>query len=299
MMIGSGKVPIWALVAILFALTHGMGSVEAQIRDRDLMADDDAVFKGQELGILRQFRLAEIGDGEQNRATIRARLQTALKSRLQKLERLPNLTEAQKKKLELAGRSAINKHIDQLEDDLRKLGQPDQERATRQKLLREFRERNRMSPDEIFGEGSFYAKVLKRTLTPDQIAWFDAADRVEAARRHESIIEWVLGTWDQSLKLRSNERERLGRFLREHTRPPRKTGEYDYYGILLQLARLPEGTLKSLFNDEQWSRLTPQIAAAKGLEDKLKEDGYLPTKDVASAPRPGEKPPANAEKKRG
>ena len=57
--------------------------------------------------------------------------------------------------------------------------------------------------------------------------------------------------------------------------PPTKFGEYDYYVVLYHAAKIPEETLKPIFDEAQWRALTRVFAQAKGMEAHLKRNGFI------------------------
>jgi hypothetical protein len=63
------------------------------------------------------------------------------------------------------------------------------------------------------------------------------------------------------------------------TKPPRRSGPYDTFVLLLQLDRLPHEKLKRLFDETQWERLNEQFAYCHQLEPMLKQAGLLPAEE--------------------
>ncbi len=158
-------------------------------------------------------------------------------------------------------------------------------------------QRARLGP---FRRGSIFAKAIASTLTAEQFALYEKIESELVLNRHRSTIVWVLGTWDETLKLSAEQHRRLQALFEEETRPPQTFGTHDYFGLLLQLSRLPEKRLKPFFSLEQWKSLQVQLAEATRLEVELKNDGYVPDDDVARVPGGGGGGPAGKpENKRG
>lgn len=280
--------------SVLVAAALTVNSASAQ--ERDLVIEEDAIpaVRAQELN-----RLFLGPQGLNRLRDLRVRFESALRSRIKDLDRLPDVSEAQKKKLALAGRVDIERYVDRLQDFENKLAMRGNDRAELVKVFQEIEGLQRLASQDLFGDGSYYTKVLARTLTDRQIARLKEIERKMALERHDGTLRWVLETWDQALKLSADQRQRLDLLLHEQTRPPRKYGEYDYYGVLLQLSRLPEPTLKMHFSDAQWALVSKHMDAARGLEETLKKGGYLPKDDVAAAPSRPDLPPVKPENKRG
>jgi hypothetical protein len=85
------------------------------------------------------------------------------------------------------------------------------------------------------------------------------------------------------LQLSPEQHQKLESLLLARTRAPRKFGEYDYYGVMYQMSKLPEQDLKPIFNEEQWQKIGLQFAQAQRLENVLRRGGFLPEEDVAEA----------------
>ncbi len=85
------------------------------------------------------------------------------------------------------------------------------------------------------------------------------------------------------MQLTEAQHRQLEELCERETRPPQIFGANDYFGLLLQLSRLPEERLKPIFLREQWQKVALQIAHAKGLETELKKEGYVPDDEVAGA----------------
>jgi hypothetical protein len=211
---------------------------------------------------------------------VRDRYESALKSRIDRTVRLYGLSEAQKKKLQLAGRGDIKRLLDRVEDTRKKARMPARDADEFQAVVPDDRPLHLMPIGELFGEGSLFAKTLKTTVTKEQSSRYEMA----ALTRHRTTLQWVLGTWDQTLALNSEQHRRLEALLIRETRPPKRFGEEDYFGVLFQISRLPEATLKPLFREDQWAELSVQLAEAKRKGPTLKKDGYVPDNDVAAAP---------------
>jgi hypothetical protein len=141
----------------------------------------------------------------------------------------------------------------------------------------------RVSSQGLFGEGSLLAKTLKKTLTREQTLEYEKATREATVQRHRAMLQWVLGTLDQTLALTPQQHNRLEAILYEETRPPKRFGAEDYFGVMFQLSMVSETRLRPIFDDGQWAKLSLQLAEAKRKEPTLRQEGYLPDDEVAHA----------------
>jgi hypothetical protein len=234
-----------------------------------------------------------------SRQRINDRFDKYLNARVESLCRSYGLSEPQKKKLLLAGRVDIKRFFDRVEV-LQK--QPQVFRNNAGDVWQageEIRKLSLLPSEDLFDEHSMFAKVLANTLTKEQAVTYQRLERELASRRHRATLDWVLGTWDHSLGLNAGQHQRLLALFEQETRPPKKFGTDDYFGLLCQVSRVPEATLKSILNDSQWTKLKPEFAQAKQMEPMLKQTGYVPEPDVAAAPRPADAPEIEAKKERG
>jgi hypothetical protein len=287
------------LFAMLVAAIASLPVVVAQDLERPIDARDVRL-KGQIVIRRRGFDLWASGRVVGN-DEIRDRYESALKSRVDSTVRLYGLSPEQKKKLEVAGRGDIKRMFDRAIEVGKRTalhagaenGFPANEEDDPPHQL--------STRGELFGEGSLFAKILKKTVTKEQSARFEKGAREAALHHHRATLQWVLGTWDQMLGLNSEQHRRLEALLIQETRPPRRFGEEDYFGVLFQISRLPGATLKPLFTETQWATLSVQLAEAKRREPMLKKDGYVPENDVAAAPAPdpANEPKEKREKKQG
>jgi hypothetical protein len=227
------------------------------------------------------------------------RLESILTARVEKVARQSGLTEFQRKKLTLAGRGDIKRLVDRAtksRSDLADDANEGQALANEGPPPLSWR---RESIGDVFGQGSFFAKVLKSTLIAEQAAQYERAVRIETLARHRATIHWVVDTLDATLQINGVARGQLEALFVKNTRPPRSFGDHDYYGLLFQVSKLPDSAFQSILNESQWAKLSKHIAESKRLLPTLKEGGFIPDEDIVSAPRPIGAPLNNQQNKRG
>src|SRR5262249_40399173 len=145
--------------------------------------------------------------------------------------------------------------------------------VVREQLAKVVQHRQSMMDSDCFGDGSLFSKVLKKTLSPEQLNVRDKAMKDAATAQHRGTIHWAIGSMEPWLQLSQMQRDKLESLLAEKTRPPRKFGAYDYYGLLFQASKLPEKEFKSIFNDAQWQKVQQQLAESRRLEETLRVGG--------------------------
>lgn len=287
----SGELLAISLLATL-ALAH---AAQAQ-RDQERARDEARVQAEQLLKL--EFEL-ERANRLTDRQGLRERFEAILKTRVDKLDRQHTLSNVQQKKLILAGRVDIDRYFARAEELEHRLSLARGDADAFPKVFEEIKELQLVKGTDLFGDGSFYSKVLGHTLTREQTSRSQAMEQKLSVQRHQAALVWVLATWDQTLKLSHEQHRRLERLLAQTTRPPRRFGEEDYFGVLLQVSRLPERELKAILREDQWTTLLPELAEAKRREPMLRRDGYVPESDVVVAPSAAGTHATKVEKKQG
>jgi len=230
--------------------------------------------------------------GSERAERFRRRSEFSLTARVSDVDRICPLTAVQKKKLLLAGGRDIKRFFDRVEETRKKLDRESIVRVELQTILQEFPRWSPNSRPDLFGEKSLFSKALKNTLTAEQLARFQKVTRDQVVARHRTTIAWVVGIMDTDLRLSKEQHRQLEELLVKETRPPRRFGEYDYYGVMFQVSRLPEASLRPILDDHQWDKLSRQVAEAVRLERMLKDEGFVPDDQVAEAATGGREQPS-------
>jgi hypothetical protein len=262
---------------------------------RDMIAPRNDVFEVEEvvdhLGLpqnerfLREFRILAFGQGDSEES--HRRLESRLKSRIDQIDRACKLTAEQRNKLSVAGRGDIRRLFTRITDfkaELARVAPGVDVAALRARLIEEVADyREALTDTDCFGEGSLFSKVLKSTLTKVQAAVREKAVKDASIAQHRATIRWAIGSMMPWLELSSEQHEKLEGVLSARTRPPRKFGAYDYYGLMFQASRLSEKEFKAIFSESQWQKVEKHLAEARRLEKTLRVGGFLPEDDVADA----------------
>jgi hypothetical protein len=179
------------------------------------------------------------------------------------------LTEAQIKKLELAGKGDIKRLLNRFDDLARRLDDPAADLQALRSVLADWKTIEINWKNEFLGPGSLLTKTLKTTLTPQQAAMRQVAVTDQRRQRYEWSIAVATRWLQTNLGLSDRQSERLAQLLIKETRPPREFGNAtDIPLVLFQAASLPEETLRPIFDDGQWQVLKRLLdtykARAKG-----------------------------------
>ncbi|MFN0056057.1 MAG: hypothetical protein ACKV0T_28255 [Planctomycetales bacterium] len=243
-------------------------------------ADDDVVEEETPLDA-PQFMMADenfdqwIYGGNRNAAAGRKRLDSQLQLRIDEVDRVCGVTPEQKKKLELAGRADIRRFHEQVDEKRKKfqLVKGDQNKIG--EFFQEIQPLQLIVRNGPFGQGSFFDKALRKSLTAEQGAKFEKSDRERQTFRYRATVERVVAQLDDALALRAAQRSKLVQLLMDETRPIRRSGQYDTYIVMLQASKVPEEKIREILDEPQWKMFNQQLAQARGLEQFLKSNRLL------------------------
>jgi hypothetical protein len=221
---------------------------------------------------------------ERNSAAGRQRLETRLALQLEFIDSACRLTDAQKKKLQLAGRGDIKRFFDRYETVKQKfqlvkeVSQEDQQKFQDvwQKVWQDISPLQTSLQAGLFHDDSLVYKSLYHTLTPEQWTRYEAVARERREFRHRAAIELMVASFEQTVPLRDAQRRDLITLLISQTKPLRKSSQYDSYLLLFQLSQIPQEKLKPLFDARQWKVIEWNLTQAKNVVRSLKQSGQLP-----------------------
>jgi hypothetical protein len=218
---------------------------------------------------------------QRNAQGARQRLDSQLALQTDDVARVCSLTGAQKTKLQLAGRGDIKAFFDRYEEVKKKFQAVKHDQQQFNQIWQDISPLQMTLQAGLFHEDSIFHKSLRNTLTDEQFVRYDVVARERRTFRHRAKIELVVAALEQSTPLLDEQRRKLIELLVRETRPLRKSGNYDYYALMLQVSRIPEAKLRLLFDEAQWRGLSQQVNQAKGYEQWLKQMGYLLEPDEA------------------
>jgi hypothetical protein len=221
-----------------------------------------------------QWVFGNLGGG--NAGMVRNKLDARLELEVDDIERSCGLTPVQKKKLLVAGRGDIKRFFDRLEELRRKFDKLRNQQNALGMIWQDVQPLQAGVNSGLFGGDSIFAKALRTTLTPEQIADHEKAARDRLLFRYWAKVDLVLEMLNSQVGFTVEQRDRLLKLLTEETRPPQRLGQNDYYAVLYQIAMIPEAKLKPMFDDLQWRLLNQLLTQAKGLGMWLKQNGFIP-----------------------
>lgn len=247
--------------------------------------DDEVVEDSPPAEPQQQFMVADenfdqwVFGGRGTAAVIRKRFDSQLILQVEEIERMCSISEEQKKKLQLAGRGDIKRLFDRVEELRKKFQLVKNDQNKFNDFWQDVQPFQVVFSQGVFGSGSLFSKTLKNTLSSEQSASFQTADRDRRAFQYRSTVEAVIGMLDQVVSFRAEQRQKLIDLIVDRKRLPRVFGQYNYYLVLYQASQLPEAQLKEFLDEPQLKALQKVFNQVRGYEPFLKSNGYLPEVD--------------------
>lgn len=209
-------------------------------------------------------------------AAARKKLDQMLSLQMDDVDRACQLTEPQKKKLQLAGRGDIMHFYEQVEVVRKKflLVRKDQQKFN--EIWQDISPLQVKFQAGLFGDDSFYHKTLRNMLKGEQLSKYSQIDGERRKFQYRAKVELVVAMLENAMPLRDEQRQKLITLIVDETKPPRSFGQQqDYYIVMWNVSKIPEKTLKPLFTDAEWKVLNQQFQQVRGLEQWLKQSGAL------------------------
>ncbi len=302
----------WSRLHLATALLTALGSGRpcwSQVVDVEVEEEAEvAVQPNQAVFILTDDQFDQwVFGGPRNSKAGRNKLDSLLALQVDDVARMCTLSEVQKKKLLLAGRGDIKRFFDQVEEKRKKFEKVKQDQTKIGEIYQELVPLQTTLNSGLFGDGSIYAKTIRRVLSEEEDARYQKVIQDKNRFRYKAKVELVVAQLDQTVGFRDEQRRKLVELIVSETQPPTRYGQYDYYLVMYQADQIAEAKLKPLFQDRQWALLRRQLNQSRGMEQFLRNQGLLPALKVVHPPRrraaAGELPadvfaaPADVEKK--
>ena len=241
------------IVVSIGAVARGQDDDDAEQACRGITRQD---FREDLIQLQRQRRLAEFKKQLERRIAVsagagvelRVHFETRLEGRLNALQSTCHLTEAQRKKLQLAGRGDIKRFMDRLDpivkDSVHTTAVEMQELTAKMRDLQN-------TADGLFDAGSLFSKTLVTTLSQEQVAENERALRDENSAWYRNGVANTVRMLARLADLSDAQSEKLSKLILTETTPPLKFGlaDYDYAVVMFQASRLPEAKLQEIFDE--------------------------------------------------
>jgi hypothetical protein len=268
------RMSLWIVLAAMWSF--GVGSAVLAQDD-----DDEPVAGAAQLQIAN-FEIQEnqfdswIFQNIPTAAMARKRLDEMLTLKIDDVDRACQLSEIQRKKLQLAARGDVVQFFEKVEVVRKKflLVRKDQQKFN--EIWQDISPLQVQFQAGLFGDDSFYHKTLRNMLKGEQLSKFAVVDGERRKFQYRAKVELVVAMLENALPLRDDKRQKFINLVVEESQPPRNVGQQqDYYVVMWNISKIPEKTLKPLFTDAEWKVLNQQFLQVRGLEQWLKQSGAL------------------------
>jgi hypothetical protein len=165
------------------------------------------------------------------------------------------LTDAQRKKLHVAGQGDIKRALDRYSAVHRRDAKANDAEHMILRLNQEEAELARDLDSGIFGRGSLFSKVMATTITEGQARTAHERHRKEQWAGYRASVVDVAASLAPALGLADEQRQKLESLLLEEIPAPRELGESNRPHIMYHFFRLPETKVRPIFDDAQWRLL--------------------------------------------
>lgn len=214
----------------------------------------------------------------------RERLATQLKLQLDDISRYCNLTEAQRKKLLLAGAgdikrfddrvAVVREHFEAVRFDQNKFNS----------IWQEIQPLQMTAQGGLFESDSIFQKSVPQTLEADQRKKYEEAVRQRSMDRYRTLVELSLANIESGVPMTDKQRATIIDMLLTKSRPPRSYNQYAHYFVMNRLSKIPEGDLRPLFDERQWKAFSIYLQQGRGMEQFLRQNGVLESETDAANP---------------
>jgi hypothetical protein len=281
---------LFALVALAWAFSAGSAAVAHDDPEEDeaepVAAERQVVLSEQQFdqmvfgGSSAQRIVVENGVRKvvapipNTEADARKRMESALQAEMQAIHIKCSLTDAQKKKLQLAGRGDIADFCSRVHELRTKCTAKAMSQQQYNEVIQELQPLRYLPQYGALGESSLFRKTLRNLLNDEQLVRYRSLER----ERRVTLVEGALRNWDRTpngVKLAAERRKQFITLLADHGQFPQGHSPYAQYIVLLETARLEE-RLKPLFNDHQWRAFQTQLMVARRVEPTLRHMGHWP-----------------------
>lgn len=266
--------------ALAFATLAGM-LCGALIGDSLVQAQDDwdAVDKPVNQPVVNHFQLPQFDQwvyGGKNPAQIRDMLLLRAATQVDSFALTYDLSDAQRKELELAARGDVKRFFREAEEVRAKYNEFKGDQQKLNEIVQAIQPIQRRMQGSFFNSSSLLYKSVKSTLTSEQTEKYE---REHGARRkfaYEAKIESALIMLERGVPLREQQRVQFVKLLLEETEAPEAFGRQVPYEVFYQAGTLEEEKLRRIFDNNQWRAIQKLLTQAKALGPNLMRNGFKP-----------------------
>ncbi len=214
-------------------------------------------------------------NGQVNGKQWEPQLKSQLNLRIEAVDHVCKLTEAQKQKLLLAGRYDIKRFADKYEILKQELQGTVYGQDKINEAYQQIQPLQQIWNAGIFGEKSLFHKVLPHVLDVEQTTKYEQEELKRRKFRYMAKVKLTLASLENSLPLTAQQRQELEKLIIAETAPPKRFGQYDSQVVLLQASKLSDEKFNKIFDKAQLKRFRQMLSQSKGMEHILMQEGWI------------------------
>lgn len=244
-------------------------------------APDDIEAVPQKAVVRNQFVMddanfeANVFQPHGNAKQARSVLESRLKLQINEINRVCKLDAGQEQKLKLAGGADIRHLFDDVDVVRKKFQASKHDQNAWNNVWQEINPLQLRMSSGLFGDGSFFQKTLRKTLTDEQRQSYDKVTLERKRFRYRATIESVLINLEGTVPLRHAQHETIAKLLFEESEPPATFGNWDHQVVVYHMSRIPEAKIKSILDERQWTLMKAQFDQNLGMEQFLIQNGVI------------------------
>lgn len=197
------------------------------------------------------------------------------------------LNDQQKELLKLAGEGDIKRFYDSVFDVIRKVEDLEMNQNAINDAYQMTVPLQQKLAGGLFGEASLLHKVLRGSLTPDQLTAIDHAEKRRREQVVSTLVRGYLVNMDQMIPMTASQLEQLTTLLIERTAKDNLAGEYGIYVVGYRLSKIDDKQIAEILEPQQAKALRVVTNQMRGIEAFLKQQGFIVEDDQPRAENPG------------
>jgi hypothetical protein len=213
--------------------------------------------------------------GNRKEPQVRRQLENHLAMHVERLGLACGASDAQKKKLLLAGKGDIKRFFEKVQRAREKFDEMKRDQNAINQIFQDLQPLQIELNAGLFGQKSLFEKTSHNIFTGDQAAAFEQAERERFEFRFRARVEAVVSMLDEQLVFTAEQRKNFIELILRESRPPRRASQYDQYVVLYHMARLPDEKLAAVLDARQLKLFKPIGQQFQGIDAFLRTNGLL------------------------
>ena len=214
--------------------------------------------------------------GNSDIANAKRRAESMLNTRVTSLERTARLSKEQAEKLRVAGRYDVTGFFRKVDAIKREFHGVDINDRRFQQVWTKVQPLQAQFNAGMFNETSLFHKVLLGMLRRNPSPAYEKEELQRRQFHYRATIEVAVTMFESSMPLTDVQREKFVKVLVDETKPPTCIGNQPLYVVIYLASKLDEKKLKPIFDDAQWRSLSNTFRNARGFEQLIKSQGFVP-----------------------